>query len=144
MLYNTVRYTCAAHRAPRKGNSVSRMATIIDLGTLLLIISTVAMLALGQVLFKYASEGVVLSQPLTLLSFPLVAALAVYGVATVAWLAVLARVPLSLAFPFYGLAFLLVPLFAWALLREPLRPQVFIGGLVILIGVAITSLGTRP
>lgn len=123
---------------------MNKMATSIDSATLLLIIGTIVLLALGQVLFKYASAGVVFTQPLTLLSAPLFAALAVYGIATFAWLAVLARVPLSLAFPFYGLAFLLVPLFAWVLLREPLRPQVFVGGVIILIGVAITSLGTRP
>ena len=122
---------------------MSKFAINIDPGTLLMIIGTVALLSLGQVLFKQASASVVFTEPLTLLSWPLIAALVVYGFATLAWLAVLTRVPLSLAFPFYGLAFMMVPVFAWGLLREPLRPQIFIGGVVILIGIAITSLGTR-
>lgn len=108
-----------------------------------LILATVVMLAAGQILFKQAAGGLSLAKPLSLVSWPLIAALALYGVATLTWLLVLARVRLSVAYPFYGLTFLLVPLLAWLLLKEPLRPQVVIGGLIIMIGVAISSMGTK-
>ena len=93
-----------------------------------LILGTILMLSFGQVLFKSASAQLDLSQPSTWISLPLVAALGVYALATVAWLVVLSRVPLSFAFPFYGLAFLLVPVLAAWVLREPLRWQVLLGG----------------
>ncbi|MDE2407759.1 MAG: EamA family transporter [Xanthomonadaceae bacterium] len=108
-----------------------------------LILTTLLLLSLGQVLFKHASSQIVLSQPLTWLSLPLLAALAIYAVATVLWLLVLSRVPLSVAFPFYGLAFLLVPALAALILHEPLRWQVLLGGVVILGGIAITAWGAR-
>jgi drug/metabolite transporter (DMT)-like permease len=85
----------------------------------------------------------VFSQPLTWLSLPLLVALAIYAVATVLWLLVLSRVPLSVAFPFYGLAFLMVPALAAWLLHEPLRWPVLLGGTVILCGIAITAWGAR-
>ena len=108
-----------------------------------LILGTILMLSLGQVLFKSASSQLHLSQPATWMSLPLVAALGVYGLATAAWLVVLSRVPLSFAFPFYGLAFLFVPALAALFLREPLRWPVLVGGVVILCGIAITSWGSR-
>ena len=99
---------------------------------IVMILVTLAMLACGQVLFKQASTQVSFARPASFLSATLIIALFVYGAATLLWLAVLSRVPLSLAFPFYGLSFLLVPAFAWWLLHEPIRPQTWVGGGVIL------------
>lgn len=104
-----------------------------------LIVGTIVMLSLGQVLFKSASSDIDLSQPSTWISVPLVAALAVYGLATVTWLIALSRVPLSFAFPFYGLSFLLVPVAASLFLGESLRWQTMLGGVVILCGIALTA-----
>jgi len=120
-----------------------RSSTGLGMGTMSLILGTILLLSLGQVLFKYASHGLELSKPSTLLSLPLLAALTVYGAATVAWLFVLSQVPLSAAFPFYGLGFIFVPFLSWWLLHEPIRPSIIIGGFVIMIGVFITSLGAR-
>ncbi|MGH8037793.1 MAG: EamA family transporter [Stenotrophomonas sp.] len=108
-----------------------------------MILVTLAMLACGQVLFKLVSAQLSFSRPASFLSGTLLVALAMYGAATLLWLAVLARVPLSVAFPFYGLTFLLVPTFAWWLLHEPIRPQTWLGGAVILVGVVISSWGNR-
>ncbi len=107
-----------------------------------MILLTLAMLACGQVLFKQASAHLSFSRPASFFSGTLILALFVYGAATLLWLAVLARVPLSAAFPFYGLTFLLVPAFAWWLLNEPIKPQVWFGAVVILIGVVISSWDT--
>lgn len=118
-------------------------AEFLTPANMVLILGTILMLSLGQVLFKSASTQLDLAQPSTWISLPLVAALVVYGLATAAWLVVLSRVPLSFAFPFYGLAFLLVPALAALFLREPLRWPVLLGGVVILCGIAITSWGSR-
>lgn len=118
---------------------MSRLDSALTPSTLLLILGTVGLLSFGQVLFKHASVNVSLLDPRTFMSPVLIGAIAIYGVATLAWLAVLARVPLSLAFPFYGLGFVLVPLFAHLFLNEPLRWQVLVGGMIILLGVSVTS-----
>ena len=112
-----------------------------DLTTMTLLLATIAVLAGGQVLFKLSANGLQLGDPRTFLSVPLVAALGIYGVATLMWLVVLTRLPLSVAFPFYGLTFLLVPILAWLFLGEPLRIQTLVGGVVIIIGVAICAKG---
>lgn len=109
--------------------------------TLALIVVTILLLAIGQVLFKFAANGINFSQPKTLLSFWLLSALVIYGIATAAWLLVLSRVPLSLAFPFYGLIFIIVPAMAWLILKEPINPRVVLGGLIIFVGVIVSSMG---
>lgn len=111
----------------------------LNLTSVALIVGTIAMLAVGQVLFKYAASSLNFSDVRSFLSLPLVVALAVYAVATVAWLAVLTRVPLSLAFPFYGLSFILVPLLSMLILGEKLRVSTLVGGVVIMVGVVISS-----
>ena len=83
----------------------------------LMILGTIVLLSLGQVLFKSASTQLVVQQPMSWLSLPLLGALVIYAIATLLWLLVLTRVPLSFAFPFYGLAFLLVPVLATVVAR---------------------------
>ena len=56
------------------------------------------------------------------------------------WIYILTRVPLPLAFPFYGLCFLLVPLFASFFLGDPVRWQTWAGGLFILAGITLSSM----
>lgn len=111
----------------------------LNLPTVTLIIGTIAMLAVGQVLFKYAASSLTFSDFGSFLSLPLFVALAVYALATLAWLAVLARVPLSVAFPFYGLGFILVPLLSALILGEKLRFSTVVGGLIIMVGIIVSS-----
>ena len=66
-------------------------------------------------------------------------ALALYGFTTLGWIWILREVPLYLAYPFMGLAFLLVPLLSWIFLGEPLRWQTLAGGALIMAGVALAS-----
>lgn len=115
------------------------MAHELDIRNVALIVATIALLGFGQVLFKYAAASVEPGELRSWLSVPLVAALTIYALATVAWLYVLARVPLSLAFPFYGLAFLFVPLLSAWLLGERLRWSTLAGGAIILIGIIVSS-----
>lgn len=112
-----------------------------DLSTMALLLGTILVLGAGQVLFKLAANGLQLSDPRTFVSLPLIAALGIYAIATLMWLVVLTRLPLSVAFPFYGLTFLLVPVLSWLWLGEPLRVQTVVGGLVIIAGVVICAKG---
>ena len=112
----------------------------LDLAGALLLAATLLMLGFGQVLFKLASKGLVLTDPRSLLAPTFIGALVIYGVATLLWMLLLKRFPLSIVFPFYGLTFLLVPLLAHYILGEKIGYQTFLGGGIILLGVYVTSL----
>ena len=113
----------------------------MTLPNLALLVGVIALLSGGQVLFKLASASLVPGDPRSWLSWSLVIALGVYAVATFGWIVVLSRMPLAVAFPFYGLGFLFVPVLARVFLGEPLRWQSLLGGAVILVGIAIAARG---
>ena len=95
----------------------------------------------GQLLFKKAATA--MPADLTLSSVLhngwLLASLALYGVTTLAWVWILRSVPLHLAYPFMGLAFLIVPCLAWLFLCEPMHWRTLAGGALIMAGVALAS-----
>ena len=63
-----------------------------------------------------------------------------YGASFVLWLVVLARVPLSVAYPIaVGVAIAFSTLFAWLLLREPISLRMLLGIVLIVAGVALVS-----
>ena len=100
-------------------------------------------ISIGQILFRLSAQRIdggrwVAS---TLGNPWLWAALIVYGAATLLWVQVLRTAPLSRVYPFIALAFVVVPLLDALLLGEPLRPQALIGGVVIVIGIAIAVQG---
>lgn len=106
-----------------------------------LIVFTVLLLSLGQILFKLASDQVVLSLPgilPSLLNPKLIVAIGVYLVATVLWLIAIKGIPLRLAYPFAALAFFVVPTLAHFLLGEGLGWNTYLGALIILVGVAVS------
>jgi undecaprenyl phosphate-alpha-L-ara4N flippase subunit ArnE len=109
----------------------------------LLVLAVVVLLGAGQLLFKAAAAQWRLDQGTwlavrSLLSPAFVAALVLYGFATLLWVYVLRTVPLGAAFPLYALTFLLVPLLAHFVAGEPLHMNTVIGGLVIIVGVVIS------
>jgi multidrug transporter EmrE-like cation transporter len=66
-----------------------------------------------------------------------------YGASFVLWLVVLARVPLSVAYPIaVGATVAVSTLFAWGLLREPMSLRLLVGIVLIVVGVALVSTGT--
>ena len=67
------------------------------------------------------------------------AALLLYGVAAIVWIAILAKLPLSTAYPILGLTFVLVPLLSALLLREPISAAQLGGAALIVIGVALVN-----
>ena len=109
-----------------------------------LIIFTVLLLSIGQVLFKYASEKINITENGILFGLILnpivILALTIYGIATIAWIISLAGVELRIAYPFAALAFLIVPLLSHLFLGESLKINTFIGAFIILFGVFISSL----
>src|SRR5919201_3937593 len=68
-----------------------------------------------------------------------VAGLALYFLGAVIWLVVLNRVPVSFAYPFVGLGFVLNALLAWGLLGEGLSIARALGTLLVTLGVALIA-----
>ena len=66
-------------------------------------------------------------------------ALCVYAVATVFWLYILQRIPLTLAYPFSALAMVLVPIIAVYLFGERLTWSYWIGVIFIFTGIIIIA-----
>ena len=115
----------------------------MSLKGVLLVLACVALIGGGQLLFKAAAGQWRLDAGAwiavrSLLSAAFVAALIIYGLATLLWVYALRTVPLGAAFPLYALTFLIVPLLAHFVAGEPLSTNTVIGGLVIIAGVFIT------
>lgn len=108
---------------------------------LLLIILTVSSLAVGQVCFKLAAPAFVAFSIRSLLAPIFLIALVIYAVATVMWVVVLSRVPLTVAYPIVALSYLIVPLLARAFLNEQLTWQTFAGAFVIILGILLSISG---
>lgn len=69
--------------------------------------------------------------------------LMLFGVSAAFWLVVLSRVPLSLAYPFVGISYVVVVLLARFALHEPVPPLRWFGVVVVAIGIAIVGLSSR-
>jgi drug/metabolite transporter (DMT)-like permease len=115
----------------------------LNVAMITMIAVVVLLLSAGQVLFKYAAQSLDFSRPISFLSVPLMIALVLYGGATLCWLLVLTKVPLNVAFPFYGLVFLLVPVLSWLILKEQPNGATFLGSIIIAVGVVVVAMGSR-
>ena len=105
---------------------------------IILILLTVVLLSVGQLLFKMVAMDTKNIDISSLLQPKLILALCVYGIATILWIAVLRHTPLRIAYPFAGLAFLIVPVLSWFWMDEQISLNTIVGGTVILVGVWIT------
>jgi drug/metabolite transporter (DMT)-like permease len=110
--------------------------------SILLTLACVALIAVGQLLFKSAAgqwriEGWSWTTLRGFLSPVMLVALFIYGAATLLWVFVLRTVPLSTAYAVFSLAFLIVPVLARVFLGEPLTANTLVGGAVIVAGVII-------
>ena len=107
-----------------------------------LILATVAALSAGQICFKLASPAFVHFSIKSLFSPVFIVALIIYGVATILWVVVLSRVPLTIAYPIVAMSYLIVPILARIFLQESLHWQTFVGAAIIIIGILV-SIGGR-
>ncbi len=115
----------------------------------LLIIFAVIVIAFGQVAFKYAAQHIRIDQEDNLggiihqnaLPFAAVMfALVMYMVSTLAWIVALRTTPLSIAFMFNSLSFVLVPIAGFCLFGEQ-APRLFLPGLSLIIaGIVLVNI----
>ena len=69
--------------------------------------------------------------------------LVVFGVSAVAWLAALARVPLSVAYPFNALGYIVILTASVVVLHERANVLTWVGSLMVVSGLLIVVL-TKP
>lgn len=102
-------------------------------------------LAGGQLLFKLAAlrfePGTSSIQNVVSLALNpfLIVAVLLYGLLSVVWVWVLRSVPLSTAYPFVALAFVLTAAFGVLLFKEPFSPRLILGGLMIVTGLLVIT-----
>lgn len=115
--------------------------TLIQAAQLIAVSITVAF---GQILFKVgadsgpAGDSVLAIVRLTLQPVVIVA-LVLYGGAVVLWVVTLQQVPLSLAYPFMALGFVLTPLAGALVFNEPLDLRYCIGMGMIVGGIYLST-----
>lgn len=107
------------------------------------LISFALLMSLGQILFKKTALSLSSTNTLSLIDTFLKAltspwlymALITYGLATICWLYILQRVPLTIAYPFSALAMCIVPVIAIILFGERINASYWIGLSLIIIGI---------
>jgi drug/metabolite transporter (DMT)-like permease len=114
--------------------------------TYFVLLGCVCTIAIGQVLFKMASSAITLDRGRSILAnlslnvTPLLlvtAAVVLYVISTVGWIHSLRTIPLSIAFLFNLLAFILVPAAGYILFNEPVPRLIVPGAAAILIGLLL-------
>jgi drug/metabolite transporter (DMT)-like permease len=102
----------------------------------------VCALAAGQIMFKLVSGRThalmdILSNRETLFIFA--AAAALYGASTLAWIVALRSIPLSQAYLFMALGFVIVPVAAHLVFGEPLNLRILFGAALICAGIWVAA-----
>lgn len=103
----------------------------------ILLLASVLIIATGQVIFKFAAinlrEAGSIFNFISINAFSIMLvmiALCLYLISTVAWVHALRVIPLSVAYPFNALAFLIIPLVSTFLFNETL-PRFFLVSLIL-------------
>lgn len=117
-----------------------------------LILFSVSLSALAQVVLKLGMSGAAVAGALAeggaanvalavAGEWRVLAGLALYFGSAAAWLFVLARLPVSVAYPFVGLGFVLTLLLGWAWLGDTPSATRVAGTLLVALGVVLVARG---
>lgn len=102
----------------------------------------VVIIASGQLLFKIAANALKAAGTLfdltVLMAFG--SAVTIYAVATVLWMVILQDAPLSRAYPYMALSFVLVALASWFFFRESISTGQIAGLSLIVAGLMVTAI----
>ncbi|OGI63028.1 MAG: small multi-drug resistant family protein [Candidatus Muproteobacteria bacterium RBG_16_60_9] len=111
-----------------------------------LVLISVALSALAQIALKFGMASAAIQRAMdterwidighaTLINPYILGGLGVYGLSVATWLLVLARVDVSVAYPFVGLGFILTMFLGALLLHEPVGALRIVGTLLVAVGV---------
>jgi drug/metabolite transporter (DMT)-like permease len=115
--------------------------TNAQIGSILLVVSS--MIA-GQILFKLSAQYLVVEKgPISLLAslltWQFILALVFYSLGTFFWVILLKYVPLSRAYPFVALSFVLLPVASYFLFGEVLSARYFVGLAFFMTGLFLVA-----
>ncbi|MGO4707033.1 hypothetical protein AB4072_14790 [Microvirga sp. 2MCAF38] len=115
-----------------------------------LAVVVVIMASIAQVLLKSGIVGATQGQALSATDFVAIIrviltpavffALCLYGLTALMWIYILAKLPLSTAYPILGLTFAIVPVLAALWLREPISALQIAGTIFIVLGVSLVNI----
>jgi drug/metabolite transporter (DMT)-like permease len=109
----------------------------------LFMIGNILLLVIGQVFWKLSVNKIsswdLHAFQLVLLSPYFWFGAVLYGIATVCWLYVLSKMPLSVAYPFQSISYVIGAVLAYFIFKENITAQHWIGIGIIIIGVFIIS-----
>ncbi|MGH3301751.1 MAG: hypothetical protein ACRDOK_08735 [Streptosporangiaceae bacterium] len=120
----------------------------MTIGSLVLLLFAVSSAAVGQVMLKHgmqiatsraADSGRSLAVSAATSSWVLLG-LVVFGISAIAWLATLARVPLSVAYPFNALGYIGILVASVLVLHERASVWTWAGSLMVVSGLIIVVL----
>jgi multidrug transporter EmrE-like cation transporter len=110
------------------------------------ILVVVVSMAAGQILFKLAAGRIDRFSATDWKSYAgllgngyLVVGVFVYALTAILWVLVLRSAPLSRAYPFMALSFLLVPAAGPIIFKEPFSWSLPVGGTLILMGIVVIA-----
>ena len=137
---------------PTSGVSAREGLRRMDLATVLLLLTSIALATAGQLLLKagmnevggelgLADLGHLLRTGAT--TWQVLAGLAAFGTSAVFWLLTLSRVPLSTAYPIVSLSYLLILGFSVLVLDERPSATVWVGAGLIMSGISLIGIGER-
>jgi multidrug transporter EmrE-like cation transporter len=125
------------------------MAQALLLAVISILLSAAAQVVLKLGMTRLVSSGAAHSTNtaqliIAALASPIVwLGLFTYGASAMAWLGVLARLDLSLAYPFVALGFVLTCFFGVLMFHEPLGALKLTGVTLVVIGVLLVGLSAR-
>ena len=119
--------------------------------SLMLLLFAVFSSAGGQIMLKHGMKGAAAaaahgggSVALRAATSPwVVLGLLVFAVSAVAWMTTLAKVPLSIAYPFNALGYLLIVLAGATVLHERTSPWTWGGSLLVVVGLVTVMAGQQ-
>ena len=122
---------------------------MVNMIQVLQLIGFTFVMSIGQLLFKKTALTIsknstdtagLIEGILRAIQIPwLYCALLTYAFATILWLYILQRIPLSIAYPFSAIAMILVPLLSTYFFSEKLNFSYFIGSFLIISGITIIA-----
>jgi drug/metabolite transporter (DMT)-like permease len=105
----------------------------------LLISAVVFAASYGQILLKKSVASQSSINFNILLNLDFIIGVGLYGFCSIAWLYILKSTPLSQAYPYLALTFVIVPLFSRFFLGEMMSYQTYIGCGIILFGLILIT-----
>jgi drug/metabolite transporter (DMT)-like permease len=127
------------------GRGISHVDRTLGIGTILLLCLYSAGLAAGQILFKLAANNANASRAegarwLAYLANPyLLGGFALYAFLAAFWVWILTFVPISLAYPFVALAFVLTVAAGILLFKEPFSIRLLVGSGFVILGLVVIT-----